>query len=250
MAFFKDKPSLISAPLAPPKHYASPLPLESSVLGRLARTYNALGGLIEVLAGQTNTDPVAVLAVWYVESGGRKFTAGKPIIRFENHKFFQFWGHDHADQFDQHFQFGGRGGMSGRAHKNHKFSRTAGGPFAAFHGNQTSEHEVLDFATGLGNREEACLSMSVGGPQIMGFNHRKCGYDSAITLFDQFALDERWHLLGFFDFVQSTGLMDELQTEDWFMFGTRYNGDGATYGPLLKAAFDNKKKLKALTMSA
>lgn len=55
---------------------------------------------MDILANQTGIDPVAVLAVWYVESGGRGFTAGQPIIRFENHKFFQFWGHDHAGQFE------------------------------------------------------------------------------------------------------------------------------------------------------
>jgi hypothetical protein len=103
MAFFKDKPSLIKATLTPVKSYLEPLPSGDKVLVRLARTYNRLGGLIDVFSGQHGFDPIAVLAVWYVESGGRSFTPGKPIIRFENHKFFDFWGHDHASKFDKHF---------------------------------------------------------------------------------------------------------------------------------------------------
>jgi hypothetical protein len=246
MGFFKDKPSLASAALTPDKSYKAPLPPSGSVLGRLARTYNALGGLIETLAAQTGIDPVAVLAVWYVESGGRSFTAGKPIIRFENHKFFQFWGHDHAGQFDQHFQFGGHAGISGGSSKNHKFRAATAGPFATFHGDQGKEYEVMDFAAGIANREEACLSMSVGGPQIMGFNHAPCGYPSATALFDAFASDQRWHVLGFFDFVQSNDLLDDIRQQKWVQFGAHYNGDGPTYGPLIAAAFSNKAKLKAL----
>ncbi len=246
MAFFKDKPSLIAAALVPDKTYQPPLPPDNKPLGRMARTYNRLGGLIDLLANQNGLDPVAVLAVWYVESGGRTFTPGKPVIRFENHKFFQFWGHDHAGDFDKHFQFGGRGGIPGKSHKNHKFRAGTSGAFAVFHGDQTKEYEVLDFASGLAAREEACLSISVGGPQIMGFNHDVCGYPSATAMFDAFAADERFHVLGFFDFVQSKGLMGDIKNQDWVAFGAHYNGDGPTYGPLLKDAFSNKAKLNAL----
>ena len=247
MAFFKDKPSLISAALAPAKTYRPPLPAAGTPAGRLARTYNRLGGLIDLLASQNDLDPMAVLSVWYVESGGRDFTAGTPIIRFENHKFFQFWGHDHAADFDKHFQFGGRAGIAGKSHQNHKFRAGSSGPFATFHGNQSKEYEVLDFATNLASREEACLSISVGGPQIMGFNHDVCGYASAAQMFAAFAQDERFHVLGFFDFVQSKGLLDDIRKKKWVAFGAHYNGDGPTYGPLLEKAFSNKSKLSQLT---
>jgi hypothetical protein len=246
LAFFKDDASLQTAALKPDRGYKAPLPAAGSVLGRMARTYNAVGGLVDVLAAKNGLDPIAVLAVWYVESGGRSFTVGRPIIRFENHKFFQFWGHDHAAQFDRHFQFGGRGGIAGSSSKNHKFRKTTTGSWATFHGNQTKEYEVLDFATSLANREEACLSMSMGGPQIMGFNHDVCGYSSATDMFDAFAQDERWHVLGFFDFVQSKKLMDEIRGKKWIDFGARYNGDGPTYGPLLRDAFSNKTSLNGL----
>jgi hypothetical protein len=246
MPFFKDKPSLISAPLVPDKTYKAPLPPAGTVLGQLARTYNALGGLVDTLSNQTSIDPVAVLAVWYVETAGRSFTPGKPIIRFENHKFFQFWGHDHSAEFDQHFQFGGRNGIPGKSSKNHKFRAGTSGPFATFHNDQGKEYEVMQFAADIANREEACLSMSVGGPQIMGFNHDACGYASATALFDAFASDQRWHVLGFFDFVQTNNLLEDIRKQEWVPFGAAYNGDGPTYGPQIEDAFDNKAKLKAL----
>lgn len=246
MAFLKDVPALQTASLTPDHPFRPPLPPPGGTLGKMARTYNRVGGLIDVLAARFSIEPVAVLAVWFVESGGRAFTAGKPVIRFENHKFFQFWGHDHTADFDRHFQFGGRAGVPGGRSKNHKFRKTTTVAFATFHGNQDKEFEVLDFATGLANREEACLSISMGGPQIMGFNHDAIGYPSAAKMFDAFAQDERSHVLGFFDFVQSKNLIDEIHDKRWVAFGDRYNGDGATYGPLLKAAFNNKAALNAL----
>jgi hypothetical protein len=246
MPFFKDKPALISASLVPGLTNKSPLPPAGTQLGQLVRTYNAIGGLIDTLSEQTDIDPVAVLAVWYVESAGRSFTPGKPIIRFENHKFFQFWGHDHAAAFDLHFQFGGHAGIPGTSSKNHKFRASTTGPFATFHGDQAKEYQVMEFAAGLANREEACLSISVGGPQIMGFNHDVCGYPSAAALFDAFATDQRWHVLGFFDFVQSKKLLDDIRKQEWTLFGAGYNGDGATYGPKIAGAFANKAKLQAM----
>lgn len=246
MPFFKDKPSLISAPLVPGKTYKPPLPPAGTVLGQLARTYNAIGGLIGTLSDQTGINSVAVLAVWYVELAGRSFTPGSPIIRFENHKFFQFWGHDHADTFDLHFQFGGRAGVPGTSSKNHKFRPAASGPFTTFHGDQAKEYEVMQFAAGIANREEACLSISVGGPQIVGFNHDACGYPSAAAMFDAFSQDQRWHVLGFFDFVQSKNLLDDIREQEWSLFGAAYNGDGPTYGPKIRDAFANKNGLNAL----
>jgi hypothetical protein len=246
MPFFKDDPALQSAALKPARPFAEPLPPPNSKLGRMARTYNAVGGLIDVLAEQNRLDPVAVLSVWYVESGGKPFTPEKPIIRFENHKFYQAWGKDHQAQFDQHFQFGGRAGVPGASHKNHKFRKLASGPWSTFHGDQAKEFEVFGFATDLGGKEAASWSVSFGGPQIMGFNHAICGYGSAAELCDKFSQDERWHVLGFFDFVKSKNLIDEVRNQEWVAFGATYNGDGPTYGPLLRDAFANKTALSRL----
>jgi hypothetical protein len=110
--FYKDDPILAGTRLEPDFIYK--LPASDSTLKRMAQTFNAIGGLVNTLGQRLGIDPVAVLAVWYVESGGRAFTPGKPVLRFENHKFFKYWGVDHEAEFDKHFQFGGHAGVPAR----------------------------------------------------------------------------------------------------------------------------------------
>lgn len=246
--FYKDDPDLIAARVEPDFRYK--LPSKGDTLQAMARTYNEVGGLIERVGAELDIDPVAVLAVWYVESSGRSFIPGRPVLRLENHKFYKYWGQNHEKEFDRHFQFGGHAGIPGGSSKNHKYRRKATGAWLPSHiagsGSQDREYDAFDVAAGLGGREAASLSSSFGGPQIMGFNHPVCGYQSAVALADAFALSPRWQVLGFFDFCRSNNLIDEIAQQDWFEFGSAYNGDGSVYGPKLEAAFDQKNALLAL----
>lgn len=90
------------------------------------------------------------------------------------------------------------------------------------------------------------MSSSFGGPQIMGFNHAVCGYDSAAALADAFGTSPRWQILGFFDFCRSNDLIDEIERLDWVAFGAAYNGDGSAYGAKLAAAYAEREALLAL----
>jgi hypothetical protein len=244
-AHYKDDPALQVVRLKPSRIYK--LSSAKGPVLAIARTYNAVGGLIDAPSSTLSIDPVAMLAVWYVESGGRVFETGRPVLRFENHKFFKYWGRANTATFDKHFQFGGRAGVPGASSKNHKFRRSASDNWQAVHvDDQRREYDAFALAEDLGGKEAACLSSSFGGPQIMGFNHQACGYSSASALADAFAVDERWHVLGFADFCESNSLIDEIQDKAWKRFGARYNGDGEVYGPKLKAAFDLKPKLLAL----
>lgn len=238
MAFYKDDTKLKTAPLKPAKPITQ-LPDTNTVLGKIARAYNDVGGLIDTLAIATGIEPMAVLAVWYVESGARAFTPGKPVLRFENHKFWKYWGKTNAAKFDAHFRFGGHNAQ-GNSAQNHAFRNPISGSWRSFHGTQTGEYEVFDFACTLATKEAACLSCSFGGPQIMGFNHDACGYADATKLFTAFGADVRWQVLGFFDFVRMNGLVHDIKDKLWIEFGSLYNGDGATYGPLLAAAYGKK----------
>jgi hypothetical protein len=244
MLFFKDNSELSNAALAP-AHHISTLPPPATMLGRMARTYNAVGGLMDTLASLTGIDSMAVLSVWYVESGGRDFTPGRPILRFDNHKFWRYWGSANAATFDRHFRFGGHG-SPGNSSKNHLFRNPVGSAWRPFHGDQAAEYEVFNWAISLAGREPACLSASFGGPQIMGFNHAACGYDSAFALFTAFGSDARWQVLGFFDFCQTNGLLHDIRDREWVEFGQRYNGDGATYGASLSHAYAQKVAFEAL----
>lgn len=245
MQYLKDDPSLCQVALAPPRPITQ-LPPAGTTLGRMARTYNAIGGLIDKLAAVTAIDPMAALSVWQIESGAYPYVAGKPVLRFENHKFWKYWGAANPAKFDKHFRFGGHG-APGNSYQNHAFRNPATSPWRGFHGGpQDKEYEVFDFACQLAGKEPACLSSSFGGPQIMGFNHRSCGYPSAAALFDQFAASRRWEVLGFFDFCRTQGLLHEIQTKDWSDFAERYNGSAEPYGTNLRKAYAEKAAFDAL----
>lgn len=240
--FFKDDPTLAKIALAPAAPIAVPA---SGVARKIAQTYNRIGGLIRALATQTKIPVEGALAVWQVESGGEPYVAGKPVTRFEVHKFFTHWGKQNLTKFDLHFQFGGHAGVSGSVWENHKWRRDAAGAWQKFHGEQTAEYTVLAFADGLGG-EAAYLSSSFGGPQILGSNHARVGYSSARAFFAALKADERWEVLSFFDFCKSNSLLDEIAGRKWHDFAAGYNGkaNANDYGPKIKNAFDAAGTLK------
>jgi len=240
--YFKDDPALIATQLTPSFAYITSG--ASGSLRAMAALYNRVGGLLEAFGNKESIDPVAALAVWYVESSGRDFTRGSPIIRFENHIFFDNWGKKHVKEFSEHFKFRD---IPKQRHKDHEYRVDTTGPFKKSHvDSQIVEYEAFGLAKKLGGVEAACLSTSWGGPQIMGFNHETLGYPSATELANAFSADERWHVLGFADFCRENSLIDDIQTMNWTNFGKIYNGDGAVYGPKIKAAYDLKSKLLKL----
>jgi hypothetical protein len=244
--FYKDDPVLIASRVSPAQLYQIPAGTGADVR-QMAQGYNAVGGLVDTLSAALKIDPIAVLAVWSVESSSAPFITGRPIIRFENHKFFQFWGVNNEPVFDKHYQFATHAGIPGTSKsKNHKFRKKPTGPWTTFHGDQDKEFEVLAFSEGISSREFACLSTSFGGPQIMGFNHDACGYPTAADLATAFGQQQRWQVLGFFDFCNTNGLISLIRNLNFATFGQKYNGDGAVYGPKLKKAFDQKAKLANL----
>ena len=246
MGFYKDDATLKAASLAPKKPIKTPPPA-GTTLGSVARTYNVIGGLVDRLSAVTGVETLAALAVWMVESGGRPFTQGKPVMRFENHIFWGRWGSDNAAIFDAHFVFGGHG-ADGKPWEGHKWREKATDDWASFHGDQAKEYDTYHFARTLSGVELAAQSASWGGTQVMGFNHALVGYDSAFDMVNAFARDLRWQVLGFFDFCKSSNLVDEIKDHDWVDFGNGYNGagGGAVYGPKLKAIYDLKKQFDAL----
>ncbi len=243
MSYYKDDPRFAATALAP-AHPITTLPA-SGELRSLAATYNTIGGLVDTLAGALAIDPMAVLAVWYVESGSYPFVPNKPVLRFENHKFWKYWGVKHPAVFDQHFRFGGHPDP-GKPQSNHMFRNPVTAPWHPFHGDQAREYEVFDFAAQISDLDSACMSASFGGTQVMGFNHDALGYADAASLFKAFGADLRWQVLGFFDFCKSNGLIRDIKDQAWTDFGAGYNGDGGTYGPRLAAAFALKAKFLAL----
>jgi hypothetical protein len=244
--FFKDLPHLSTAPLAG----APPAPINSArpELSRaLADTYNRLGGLMSLVGRETGITLPAALAVWYVESAGRRHTPGRAIIRFENHLLFDRWGSAHPDVYDTYFQHGGRAGVPDERWKNHRWRDDASRSFTTFHGDQDAEYRVLAFATTLSSDDTALQCISIGGSQILVSNHRMIGYESARAMYDAFQADERAHVLGFFDFcnyryghgTRRGELLRDLAALRWEDFARGYNGSGqvADYAGHLRRAY-------------
>ncbi|MCC7358509.1 MAG: DUF3380 domain-containing protein [Anaerolineales bacterium] len=233
-------------PLAPPAAQAITLGANASSAERqAANIWNKYGGLLAELSGKLRIDPGAAVTVLAIESGGRGFAAdGRLIIRFENHLFFRQWGRQHAAVFNRHFSF--------NPEKNwldHRWRQFTNRPFAAFHGTQDGEWQVFSFARSLDDTA-AKLSISMGGPQIVGFNYPTLGYESVHQMFDAFSSGERQQIIGFFDFVQGAGRDSRrvlaLQAGDFTTFASLYNGPGqaAKYGSLMQSVFDTFRRLK------
>ena len=115
---------------------------------------------------------------------------------------------------------------------------------------QDGEWEVFDFACTLDDTA-ARLSISMGGPQIMGFNYAALGYASVQQMFDAFAASERNQVVGFFDFVRSRGeeAIQKLQGSDFVGFARFYNGSGQAeyYGSLIRRAYEAYRRLRSVS---
>jgi hypothetical protein len=237
---------LAGVPLAPPDDKLIVLGGQANGTDRqAANAWNKYGGLLAPLAAKLNFDPGAAVAVLAIESGGRGFAAdGRMIIRFENHLFFRQWGKDHADAFNQFFSFN-----ADQPWLDHQWRPDAGQPFRPFHGSQDGEWQVFSLARNLDD-SAAKLSISMGGPQIVGFNFATLGYESVQQMFDAFSANERNQIVGLFNFVKGPGAnsrrVQALQAQDFVTFASLYNGPGqaAQYGSLMHSLFDAFQRLR------
>lgn len=160
---------------------------------------------IEV-ANALGVEPCVVRAVAVVESGGREGLNpdGTPIILFEPHIFSRRTDRKY-DRSHPHLSY--------KQWRTRPYPRTQSERWA-----QLREAAKLD-------AEAAYASASYGAFQIMGFNHRKCGYMSA-RIFQEAMHTKRAQLDAFIEFCKSSGLIDELKRKDWEGFAYVYNGAG------------------------
>lgn len=239
--FLHETDDLQTAALAPSA--AETIPVKQSFNGTqklVANTWNTQGGLLAVLSEIVQAEPAAAVAILCVESSGRAFgDDGRMIIRFENHVFWDKWGKQNTGGFDPHFRFN-----QSKRWLGHQFCNPAGGDWTDCHKkNQAGEWEVFSFARGL-DEVSAMRSISMGGPQIMGFNHHLVGYESPREMFDRFQADMRFQILGLFDFVKGPGttspMLEALQRRRFDDFAAHYNGTGqaAEYGSRIQKFYD------------
>ena len=204
----------------------------------IQRTWNKYGELLEGLSQMLKVDPAVAVAVLCVESSGKGFAGdGRMIIRFENHIFWRYWGKIHPSLFNTHFAFDPHKPWQG-----HKFRETLQAEWVKFHQKgQAGEWEVFEFARSKHQRF-SMYSISMGMPQIMGFNHEGVGYKSVKDMFHSFSNSERNQIIGLFDFIggRNSKMSEALRKKDFLAFAKLYNGLGKAriYADRIKTCYE------------
>lgn len=193
----------------------------------------------EAAAQQLGCTVAAIRAVVAVESAGAGFAPdGRAILRFEVHKFWEYWGRKNSAQFSARFKYN-----QSKKWLGHQVN-TDGKPLSWInpHANQHNEWIAFEFAKSL-DEEAAMLSISLGLFQIVGFNFRACGNATVAEWFWDHCESEARQLERFCTFIKTQKLDDELRRLDWFSFASRYNGPGkaADYASKLQAAHSRYK---------
>jgi hypothetical protein len=202
----------------------------------IART--ATAGTHEVKIGLSPADFAAVAAslgcttaqiraVWEVESGGGWFKDVRAdILALDGPDGFLDGPHLPKILFEAHI-----------------FDRYTDGQYRVSHPNLSSarwdrklyvggqaEYIRLWKAMAL-DRHAALLSASVGGAQIMGFNHAAAGFDTVEGFWDAMKVSEVAHLKAFASFIANKRLTAALKAisnkaDDCIAFAKGYNGSG------------------------
>lgn len=159
-------------------------------------------------ADELGTDVATIKAVAEVESRGESFLAdGRPQVLFEAHVFHRLTEGRHADKKDR----------NGVALSTPKWDRTLYGRGGS------NQHDRLEDAANF-DWAAAHRSCSWGKFQILGSNHRACGYDTIDSFVDAMRTNEGAHLQAFIAFIQKNKLDGPLRDHDWVAFARGYNG--------------------------
>lgn len=156
-----------------------------------------------------NVEEAAVRAVAEVEAAGQGFIAdGRPAILYEAHIFHGETKGKHANAKDRR----------GVALSSPKWDRSLYGATGA------AQHARYEDARKL-DPDAANKACSWGLFQILGQNHKACGFDSS-----QAFVDAMWtggaaaHLDAFVAFVKANNLDGALRAKNWAAFARGYNG--------------------------
>lgn len=170
-------------------------------------------------ADRIGVDVAAVKAIAEVESSGRGFRDGLPIIRLEAHWFGKLTGYQYNESHP------------------HISCRKWTPSLAAR--NQSEAWAQFDEAAAL-DESAAIQATSWGWPQTMGFHWQKLGFDSP-QAFREAVGTEQGQLDVFLRFIQANpAILDALKRHDWYTFALYYNGPGQVerYAGLMAAAYE------------
>jgi hypothetical protein len=172
----------------------------------------------------------AIKAVAEVESAGSGFLPdGRPTILYEAHVFHKETAGRHASAKDRR----------GVALSSKTWNRALYGATGAAQHNRYEDARAL-------NADAANKACSWGMFQIMGGNHKVCGFDDA-----QSFVDAMWnggaaaHLDAFVNFIKGNRLDFPLRAKNWAAFARGYNGPAYAenkYDQKMAAAYARCKK--------
>lgn len=170
---------------------------------------------IQNAAEKLKVEVAAIKAVIAIESLGKGFYSdGRPVILFEGHVFYSLLKQKGKDVVALSTRF------PTIIYRN--WVRT-------FYKKGAEEYTRLDLAQSI-DKELALQSASYGLFQLMGFNHRICGYDSIQSFVDAMNKSEGEQLNAFVNFIQkretqgTDTLALYLQQKNWAKFAYYYNG--------------------------
>jgi hypothetical protein len=183
----------------------------------------------ERAAKELNVEKAAIRAVAEVESAGSGFLPdGRPSILYEAHVFHRATMGKHASATDS----------KGKKLSSSKWDRTLYGATGAW------QHSRYEAARAL-NADAANKACSWGMFQILGDNHKACGFDTS-----QEFVDAMWtggapaHLDAFVKFLKANKLDAPLRAKDWKAFAKGYNGPAYAanqYDQKMAAAYKRAK---------
>jgi hypothetical protein len=189
---------------------------------------------ITQIANSVGLDFARLMAFIEVESGGAGFDyhTGKIIIQFE-----PVWFHRYLNQFKIAHTYNSLLDAHGR-----KEYFIMVGDKHINNGVEGQSGEWPSFNTAFAiHPQAAMLSTSIGLMQIMGFNHKACGYATVDAMWDSFKKGEYQQVMGGANFIKNnSALYNALKNKEWDNVAYHYNGPNYkvnNYDNKLEAAY-------------
>lgn len=171
--------------------------------------------------------PAIVHAFAHVESGGKSGfgPSGLPIIAYEGHKFREFTGGIYDNNKDHPFL-------------SYKYKKKAGAEWKHNNADQATAWKTLKEAMAL-NHKAALKATSWGMFQVMGFNHRMCGFKKVDDFVAAMKASEKSQLLAFVEFCKhNKALVKAMQDKNFAGMAKAYNGpDYGDYDRRMEKAY-------------
>lgn len=174
----------------------------------------SLNPLLKQISQQLHVGVDVLFALISIESSGLfEIGKGKIPILLERHKVWKFYQQ----------KYGRRAALALREKHPDICNPNSGG-----YGRYRDQYKRLAKAIHLCGAEIAHKSTSFGAFQIMGFNHKDCGFNSAVEMSDAFHKDPMWEqvkaFLNFCKHYREGELLNAMREGNFTRIAYLYNG--------------------------